>query len=128
MRLSITRVFARLHEAVKLLRKMSGWIEQLDANECYYVRNTIKETASGIGITEAARGILGHWISIENGRITNYQVITPTGWNASPRDENETPGALERALINTVVEDEDNPVEVDLIIRSYDPCLVCTVH
>lgn len=123
-----TRVFARLHEAVKLLRKMSGWIEQLDADESYYVRNTLKETASGIGITEAARGILGHWISVEGGRITNYQVITPTGWNASPRDEKATPGALEQALINTAIEDEDNPVEIDHIIRSYDPCLVCTVH
>jgi len=123
-----TRVLARLHEAVKLLQKMSGWIEQLDANESYFVRNTLKERTSGIGITEAARGILGHWINVDEGRITNYQVITPTGWNASPRDENETPGALEQALINTTIEDEGNPVEIDHIIRSYDPCLVCTVH
>jgi len=123
-----TRVFARLHEGVKLLRKMSGWIEELEVNENYFIRNTLKERASGIGITEAARGILGHWICVEGGKISNYQVITPTGWNASPRDEKETPGALEQALINTKIENESNPVEIDHVIRSYDPCLVCTVH
>ncbi len=123
-----TRVFARLHEAVKLLRVMHGWIKQLGINDNYYAKNTLKETASGIGITEAARGFLGHWIQVENGKITNYQVITPTTWNASPRDEKENPGAIEKSLMDTKIDDESNPVEIDHVIRSYDPCLVCTVH
>lgn len=123
-----TRVVARLHEAVKLLRAMRDWMERLNTEEPYYARNTLKDRASGIGLTEAARGILGHWISVEKGRITNYQVITPTAWNASPRDEKENPGALERALIGTRIADETNPVEIQHVIRSYDPCLVCTVH
>ena len=123
-----TRIFARLHETVKLLSEMRLWIERLEPNGNYYSKNVLKETASGYGITEAARGFLGHWINVNNGRIKNYQVITPTAWNASPRDEKGVHGAMEQSLINTPVEDEQNPVEIDHIIRSYDPCLVCSVH
>lgn len=123
-----TRVFARLHESVKLLNEMDTWVDELSPDEDYYAKNTLKQNAEGIGLTEAARGILGHWISVENGKIKNYQVITPTGWNASPRDEKENPGALEQALIGTRIEDESNPAEIEHVIRSYDPCLVCTVH
>ncbi len=123
-----TRVFARLHEAIKLLSAMDKWADELSLNENYYAKNIIKENAEGIGLTEAARGTLGHWISVENRKITNYQVITPTGWNASPQDERETPGALEQSLIGLPIEDESNPAEIDHVIRSYDPCLVCTVH
>jgi hydrogenase large subunit len=123
-----TRIFARLHETVKLLNEMRSWMEQLEPNGNYYAKNVLRETASGYGITEAARGFLGHWISVDNGRIKNYQVITPTAWNASPRDEKGVPGAMEQALINTPIEDEQNPIEIEHIIRSYDPCLVCSVH
>lgn len=123
-----TRVFARLHETVKLLSAMDKWVDKLSLSENYYAKNTLKEKAEGIGLTEAARGTLGHWISVEDRKITNYQVITPTGWNASPQDEKETPGALEESLIGLRIEDESNPAEIDHVIRSYDPCLVCTVH
>ncbi|MCR4292599.1 MAG: nickel-dependent hydrogenase large subunit, partial [Candidatus Kuenenia sp.] len=84
-----TRVFARLHEAVKLLDMMDKWADELSSDENYYAKNTLKQNVEGIGLTEAARGILGHWISVESGKIKNYQVITPTGWNASPQDERE---------------------------------------
>jgi hydrogenase large subunit len=123
-----TRVFARLHEAVKLLNAMDSWIRYLDTSESYYSKNLLKSSAKGVGITEAARGILSHWIVIEEGLIKNYQVITPTAWNCSPRDEKGTPGALEQALLGTPIKDENNPVEIGIIVRSYDPCLVCTVH
>ncbi|MBI5184372.1 MAG: nickel-dependent hydrogenase large subunit, partial [Nitrospinae bacterium] len=123
-----TRVFARLHEAVKLLDIMDKWADELSPDENYYAKNTLKQNAEGIGLTEAARGMLGHWISVENRKIKNYQVITPTGWNASPLDERETPGALEKSLLGLPVEDESNPVEIEHVIRSYDPCLVCAVH
>lgn len=123
-----TRVFARLHEAVKLLDAMDSWIGYLDTSESYYSKNLLKDAAKGVGITEAARGILSHWIVVDNGLIKNYQVITPTAWNCSPRDDKGVPGALEQALMGTTIKDENNPVEIGIIIRSYDPCLVCTVH
>ena len=47
----------------------------------------------------------------------------------SPRDAQGRPGALEAALIGAPVRpDEDTPVSVQRIVRSFDPCRVCTVH
>ncbi len=123
-----TRVFARLHEAIILLAAMEEWVSRLDSCADYYVKNKLKDNARGTGITEAARGFLGHWIVVKEGKISNYQVITPTAFNCSPRDHRDRPGPVEQSVTGTVVASENDPVEVDIIIRSYDPCLVCTVH
>lgn len=134
-----TRVFARIHESAKILKAMVRWSTELtttdDSNlpgasssNDYFVKTKLKENAVGYGITEAARGFLGHWMSVKEGKICNMQVITPTAWNASPMDEKERHGAMESALISTQITDESNSIEVEHIIRSFDPCLVCTVH
>lgn len=81
------------------------------------------------GLTEAARGALGHWLRVENGRIAGYQIIAPTTWNFSPRDAQGVPGPLEAALVGAPIrQGETTPVAVQHIVRSFDPCMVCTVH
>lgn len=123
-----TRVLARLQEAIKLLPKLSLWIEQIDWNNPFYNKPAKISQKKGEGLVEAARGTLGHWIRVEDGRIKNYQIITPTTWNFSPRDSLNNPGTLEQALIGTPVRDRKDPVEIFHIVRSYDPCLFCSVH
>ncbi len=82
-----------------------------------------------MGLVEAARGSLGHWIRIKHGRILNYQIVAPTTWNFSPRDHLGTPGVLEQALFETEVgADDADAVAIQHIVRSFDPCMVCTVH
>jgi len=82
-----------------------------------------------MGLTEAARGSLGHWVVLQQGRIVNYQIVAPTSWNFSPRNAAGVPGALEQALVGAPVRPgEDTPVAVQHIVRSFDPCMVCTVH
>ena len=65
---------------------------------------------------------------IENGKIENYQVVTPTAWNVGPRDANAVVGPIEKAFIGTPVENTVDPVELGHVARSFDSCLVCTVH
>jgi hydrogenase large subunit len=93
-----------------------------------YEYSPIPESASGIGLTEAPRGALGHWIDVSQGQISRYQVITPTAWNASPMDDADQMGPIEQALIGTPVSNEDQPVEVLRVVHSFDPCLACAVH
>jgi hydrogenase large subunit len=122
------RALARLHEAVRLVRQVGIWIREIDARKPFYKKPLVPAEAKGIGLIEAARGSLGHWLTIKNGKIERYQVVTPTAWNLSPKDSFDQHGACEQALNGTIVEDTDNPVEVGHVIRSFDPCLVCTVH
>ena len=63
-----------------------------------------------------------------SGKIANYQVITPTTWNGSPRDSSGRRGHWEESFIGLEIKDLDNPVELCHVVRSHDACLVCTVH
>jgi Ni,Fe-hydrogenase I large subunit len=67
-------------------------------------------------------------VDISAGKISHYQIITPTCWNVSPQDGNGVRGALEEALIGIPVENIDEPIEVLRVIHSYDPCLDCATH
>jgi hydrogenase large subunit len=84
--------------------------------------------AKGVGLSEAPRGALAHWIVIKDGKIDNYQLVVPSTWNASPRDAQGQRSAYEEALIGTPVADPEQPVEVLRTIHSFDPCIACAVH
>lgn len=123
------RVIARLMEIAQVTIAMQNWIGEIKIKEPYCEHGKMPDEAQGFGLVEAARGSLGHWIRVKKGRILNYQIVAPTTWNFSPRDINGVRGALEQALLNApVMEGEKNPVAVQHIVRSFDPCMVCTVH
>lgn len=90
--------------------------------------STWPKEAKGVGIQEAPRGGLSHWIVIKDGKTANYQMIVPTTWNASPRDPKGQMSAYEASLIGTPIADPKNPVEILRTIHSFDPCLACAVH
>lgn len=71
---------------------------------------------------------MGHWVDIADKKISRYQVITPTAWNASPKDDAGQNGPIEQALLGTPVGDVNQPIEVLRVIHSFDPCLACSVH
>lgn len=82
----------------------------------------------GFGYMEAPRGALGHWIVIRDGKIENYQMVVPTTWNASPRDDRNQAGAYEMALVGTELAKPEQPLEILRTIHSFDPCIACAVH
>jgi Ni,Fe-hydrogenase I large subunit len=123
------RVAMRLLEIACVLPRMEHWIEELAPGESYCVVGDMPDEAQGAGLVEAARGSLGHWLVVRSGRIHNYQIIAPTTWNFSPRDAEGRPGALERALVGVAASETGAvPTAVQHVVRSFDPCMVCTVH
>jgi len=90
--------------------------------------STWPKEARGIGLTEAPRGALGHWVIIKDGKIANYQCVVPTTWNGSPGDPMGGQGAFEECMKDTPVRVVDKPLEVLRGIHSFDPCLACSTH
>lgn len=125
---ALGRHAARALETKLVADAMADWVLQLKPGEPVYFDYELPDEAEGMGLTEAARGALGHWISIKDGRIASYQCVVPTTWNCSPRDARGQPGPVEQALQGVKVRDEENPFELVRIVRSFDPCLACAVH
>jgi len=107
---------------------MPGWLLQLKPGEPAYIDYQIPDESSGMGLVDAARGALGHWVEIKDKKIANYQCVVPSTWNLGPRDDKGQPGPVEQALIGTKIKDESNPYEIGRIVRSFDPCLACAIH
>ena len=124
------RQFTRLHRPVAALQEMRRTVGELRAHlgEPTYVACEPRADGDGFGAINAARGSLGHWVRIRDGKIDNYQVITPTAWNGSPRDNTGRRGHWEESFVGLEIADLDNPVELFHVVRSHDACLVCTVH
>ncbi|MHC4713371.1 MAG: nickel-dependent hydrogenase large subunit [Planctomycetota bacterium] len=122
------RHLARALEAKMIAEAMEGWLEELTPGEPAAVEFSIPKEGAGAGFAGAPRGALGHWIEIKDGKIARYQLVVPTTWNGSPADEAGVPGPMEQALIGNKVKDVENPFEIVRTIRSFDPCLACSVH
>ena len=87
----------------------------------------------GVGFWGAGRGYVSHHMMLEDGVVTNYQIITPSTINASPRDPWGTPGMYEIAVLNTPILEESSDesfqgIDIQRTIRSFDPCMPCTTH
>jgi Ni,Fe-hydrogenase I large subunit len=135
---TLGRIAARAIETQVIAEQLDGWFAQLAANiqnnnlaihdGAKWNPSTWPATATGWGTTESPRGALGHWITIKNGKIDNYQMVVATVWNGGPRDAAGQRGVWEQALIGTRVADVTKPVEILRTIHSFDPCMACAVH
>ena len=90
--------------------------------------STWPKEAKGVGLSEAPRGALAHWIVIKNEKIDNYQLVVPSTWNGSPRDAKGQMSSYESALIGTPIANPEKPLEVLRTVHSFDPCIACAVH
>ncbi len=119
---------ARAIECKLVADRCREWANLLVPDNPTCEKFTIPEAARGIGLTEAPRGALGHWLEIGAKKIENYQCVVPTTWNCSPRDDRNQPGAVEQSVEGTRIEDKKNPIEATRVVRSFDPCIACAVH
>jgi hydrogenase large subunit len=131
----VARHAARALETKDVIDACYKWCDQLLSEMTkpgFKIHDTkhweIPEAGQGAGFYEPPRGSLGHWVSIKGKKIENYQCVVPSTWNASPRCNKKIRGQYEEALIGTPVPDQDNPINVVRVIRSFDPCLACAVH
>ena len=131
---SLGRTAARAIETKVIADAMVSWAGQVKATtpstSAMPNRKTFTMTSSGsgVGLNEAPRGALGHWVNYSSQKITNYQMVVPSTWNFGPRDGNDVPGPVESSLTGVPVADEARPLEVLRVIHSFNPCIACAVH
>jgi Ni,Fe-hydrogenase I large subunit len=104
---------------------METWLGAMQVGAPAYTPYQNPQDAEGIGLWEAPRGSLFHWIRIKSQKTDDYQVIAPTTWNVSPN------GPLEGALVGTPVGQTGTSADLRpaaYVVRSFDLCLACTVH
>lgn len=132
------RIIARCLEAVWAMRTSKTLLQRLKQNIANGDTSTAftkkwepsswPAVATGVGFAEAPRGALGHWVEIRDQKITRYQCVVPTTWNAAPRSETGQLGAFEAALMGTKMAVPDQPLEILRTIHSFDPCMACSTH
>ena len=125
---TLGRTAARALETLIIADAMQVWLDQLDFSQPVSQSWTMPAQAEGMGMNEAPRGALGHWINIQNQQIGNYQMVIPSTWNFGPRCTNDLRGPVEEALIGTPVADPAQPLEILRVVHSFDPCIACAVH
>ena len=133
---TVGRTAARAIETELMGDVMMEWVDELAKNAALGDLSTWTEfdfdkvsvDTKGMGLAEAPRGSLGHWVKVKDGKVENYQAVVPSTWNAGPRGPNGEIGAYEGALIGTKVANPEEPLEIIRTIHSFDPCIACAVH
>jgi len=125
---TMDRTIARIFEAKKITEILSTLLDNMALNVSSQGEYEIPNSSAGAGLIDTTRGALGHWLKIENQLLSFYQVITPSVWNLSSHGNDGMLGTAEQALIGAEIQDEENPVELARIVRSFDPCVSCATH
>ena len=115
------RHLARAEETWFVADVMERWLDALVPGENAFMPLPELKNADGYSLTEAPRGSLLHSLQVRDGRLSFYQVLPATLWNASPRDDAGLRGPMEEALVGVSVPDEASPVNAGRLIRAFDP-------
>jgi len=136
---TLGRVAARAAETVLVARRMNTWYDRLVSRIKNGDTSTFTKdkwdpsswpaSARGYGWLDAPRGVLGHWVVIEGGKVARYQCVVPSTWNCAPREPDGSTGAYESCLkANHPLVNPAQPLELLRTIHSFDPCMSCAVH
>ena len=124
---TMDRTIARALEAKKIIDIINTLLNHVEPNVNTQSKYQVPKSAEGVGLVDTTRGALGHWLKIENGVISFYQIITPSAWDFSTRDDFYR-GTAEQSLIGMRIQDPKTPAEVGRTLRSFDPCISCATH
>jgi Ni,Fe-hydrogenase I large subunit len=148
---TLDRIACRALETYYVGAQMLNWFNQLtpgvNSNKTLHYdwgegkgwKEYVPTSGQGAGLTEAPRGALGHWVVIGKkkthpnykklrGKVSNYQIITPTTWNINPKDHLGNRGPAEECVVDTPLVNIAEPIEVLRVYHSFDFCCACTVH
>lgn len=122
-----------LAQAVEIMHSIDHSIELLESRE--FVKEEIvkptKMSGEGVGVVEAPRGTLYYYLGVEDGKVKYANLVIPTAQNLINMREDV------RKVVTDICSDNVAPtkeweekikLEVEKMIRAYDPCMSCASH
>lgn len=113
----LPRLAARLVALAEGLREMEELTRDLRPEPACSLPGL---SGAGLALTEAARGLLAHRVVLNDGKISQYQILAPTEWNFHPE------GPLARILLGLPA-DPDLEWKARLLVNALDPCVACAI-
>jgi len=128
----VARYVALVIECKVIAEAMVDWLDELSENtkktKRIWDERKVPSSGRGVGLMEAPSGALSHVVEVKKSRVNRYQLITPTAWNASPRDNQNKRGPLEEALLGLPVPNPNNPLSILRVVHSFNLCMSCGAH
>lgn len=126
---TMDRIVARTLETLLITELIDEWLHKLEPGPPPLDQKKELVRNQAMAVTDAMRGALLHCASVQGEQVARYDIITPTAWNFSPKDEYGNRGPVETALVDTeILCPELKFVIPGRIIRSFDPCISCATH
>ena len=112
-----------LERCAELCRRLANdEFEGSSVPEPYEVR-----AGRGVGFTEAPRGTLFHELDLDDdGRVVRASIVTPTAQNVANLESDMR--QLAELLVAQGADEAEIRLEIEKLVRAYDPCLSCSVH
>jgi coenzyme F420-reducing hydrogenase alpha subunit len=122
---NMARVVECVHATLESIRLID---ELTESGGSEPARMDVKPRAGvGVGVVEAPRGILYHCYEYDaEGRVTKADCVIPTTQNHAniQHDLDE----MVPQFVSDTMTDEDLELLCSMLVRSYDPCISCSVH
>jgi coenzyme F420-reducing hydrogenase alpha subunit len=119
---------AQLVECVHVVAESMGLIDELLGTLWKEPRQAvIPRSGTGIGAVEVPRGILYHSYEFDgDGKIVHCDCVIPTSQNHAniQHDLRE----LATRCASQGKQDREIELLAQMLVRSYDPCISCSVH
>lgn len=118
-----------LAQAIEILHAIDCSVELIENINLHTEKPLVpvRKKGIGIGIIEAPRGTLFYKLEVdEKGKILHGQIVVPTGQNQICIEK-----CIQEFLqihISQFKEKEEIELEVEKIVRAFDPCMSCASH
>ncbi len=118
---------ARMVEMVYAWERMVELLKETGITGGDLLRQVEPKSGTGVGLVESPGGILGYYLEInDRGCLERLNIISPLQCNLLPLEEGLRRSARQLAEVLEAQEGMRNRLE--MVARSYAPCIPCGVH
>uniref|UniRef100_A0A7C6AAW9 Ni/Fe hydrogenase subunit alpha n=1 Tax=candidate division WOR-3 bacterium TaxID=2052148 RepID=A0A7C6AAW9_UNCW3 len=118
---------ARAIEILFCLEEIPKLVDRLLEMPPAEIKEPTKKSGKAVGAVEAPRGTLYHYYEVARGYVRNADFVIPTTQNLDAM-ERHIQVACENLLETEKTKKEDIELLLEMVVRSYDPCVSCSAH